>query len=491
MAAWLVMFAWLAGGWSQVGAEPARPPAAGAGSTWTLAAVGDAIITRRLAPFDREGDAGFRGLVKLIRGADAAVLNLELSLFRFSEFKGWPEVENGGNWEVGPPEGAVDLKDMGFRMMSRANNHATDYGVEGMRTTDALLDGLGIVHAGTGENLGQASRPGYYDTPRGRIALISLATTFTPMSRAGASRQDMVGRPGLNALRVHRKYEADPATMAQVREMAARFGAPVTEPAIPTGSDATYDPTHTPAVETHPRQAPSPSDPHAPVRLLGVTVEPAARTRTIETLDARDEERILREVRNAARLADFVLVTSHTHEPDNLETAPPPWLVGFGRKCIEAGATAFIGHGPHQLRGVEIYQGRPIFYSLGNFIFQNETIDPMPQDMYESMKLPDTALAADVYDTKFKGGTRGFPSRPSVYESVVAMPTFRDGRMISLRLVPIEMGRTAPRSQRGTPRLTDEATGRGIINRLQRLSAPFGTRIEFRDGSGWWKPIHR
>ena len=34
---------------------------------------------------------------------------------------------------------------------------------------------------------------------------------------------------------------------------------------------------------------------------------------------------------------------------------------------IDAGADAVVGHGPHVLRGVEFYKGRPIFYSLGNF----------------------------------------------------------------------------------------------------------------------------
>jgi poly-gamma-glutamate synthesis protein (capsule biosynthesis protein) len=125
--------------------KPAAPQApAGASlpapaSTWSLAAAGDAIITRRVAQFNHAGDPGFRRLVEVIAGADAAFLNLELSLFRLNEFKGWPEVENGGNWELGPPEVALDLKSMGFDLFNRANNHTTDYGVEGMRMTDKLL----------------------------------------------------------------------------------------------------------------------------------------------------------------------------------------------------------------------------------------------------------------------------------------------------------------------------------------------------------------
>ncbi len=139
----------------------------GSGATWSLAAVGDAIITRRLAQFDTDRDAGFEQMANVIRDADVAFLNLEISLFRLSEFKGWPEVETGGNWELGPPEAAADLKALGFDLFNRANNHTTDYGVEGMRATSRLLDELGLVHAGAGETLGDASRPAYFETPKG------------------------------------------------------------------------------------------------------------------------------------------------------------------------------------------------------------------------------------------------------------------------------------------------------------------------------------
>ncbi len=46
----------------------------------------------------------------------------------------------------------------------------------------------------------------------------------------------------------------------------------------------------------------------------------------------------------------------------------------------------------------------------------------MPSDHCEIYGLPDTALASDLYDARFKGGTVGFPSSPVWYESVVAVP---------------------------------------------------------------------
>ena len=429
----------------------------GPDARWSLAAAGDAIITRRIAQFDHAGDPAFAGMTRVIREADAAMLNLEISLFRLHSFDGWPEVENGGNWELGPPEAAQDLKEMGFDLFNRANNHTTDYGVAGMRATNRLLDELGIVHAGSGENLGWASRPGYLDTAKGRVALIGLATTFTNMSRAGAARPETPGRPGLNALRVATRYEASPATFSRLVEVAPSLGGRVSSGA----GEA--------------------------VRMLGGVVYPGREDRVVYTVAPEDTSRILREVRNAADQADFVVVTSHSHEPGNSATAPDAWLTEWAHACIDAGAVAYVIHGPHQLRGIEIYKGRPIFYSLGNFVFQNETIDPMPSDNYENFGLPSTALAKDVYDARFRNGTTGFPSSPVWYESVVAVPTFQGREVVEMKLYPIDLGQTRPRSQRGTPRLADEATGRKIIARLAEQSAAFGTVITYENGIGVWR----
>jgi poly-gamma-glutamate synthesis protein (capsule biosynthesis protein) len=224
------------------------------------------------------------------------------------------------------------------------------------------------------------------------------------------------------------------------------------------------------------------------VRLLGVTVGPGAETRMIETVNPADEARILHEIRNAAKLADFVIVTSHSHEPSNDAVVPPPWLVEFIHHCLDAGAAAYVVHGPHQLRGIEIYKGRPIFYSLGNFVFQNETTDPIPADGYEQLGLGDTALAGDHADARFRLGTVGFPASPIWYESVIAVPAFKGTRLVGLKLYPIDLGQKLPRSQRGTPRLADEPTGRRIIERLARLSAPLETTIVYENGIGVWRP---
>ncbi len=89
---------------------------------------------------------------------------------------------------------------MGFNLFATANNHSLDYEIEGLRIHRRVLQEAGAVFAGTGENLGEARAPGYLETRRGRVALISCASTFSARSPAGAQRQDARGRPGLNPL---------------------------------------------------------------------------------------------------------------------------------------------------------------------------------------------------------------------------------------------------------------------------------------------------
>lgn len=428
---------------------------------WSLAATGDSIFTRQVSMYD---DPPFMDMVKIIREADVASTNLELSLFRLWEFKGYPQVEQGGNWELGPPEVAEDLKWMGFDLLSRANNHTTDYGVEGMIVTNQLLDSLGLVHAGSGMTAGEATQAKYFESKKGRFALISLATSFTTMSRAGEPRPEIKGRPGLNGLRVRRSYQLEPALMAEWRKIVKALGGRL------------------------------PDSEKAPVRFGRITFVPGAESKVIAKVNARDEERILRSIRNAARQANFVIVNAHSHDAGGRDPLKPPpaYIQEFVKKCLDAGADTYIIHGPHRLMGIEIYKGKPIFYSLGNFFFQNETIEPMPDDMYENFGIGNESLAADLYDTRFKidktgRPTTGFPTSSIYYESVIAVPVFRGHKVVEIKLYPIDIGHKMPRPQRGTPRMADPALAKKIIDELAKMSEIFGTRIVFKDGIGIWE----
>lgn len=74
-------------------------------------------------------------------------------------------------------------------------------------------------------------------------------------------------------------------------------------------------------------------------------------------------------IQEAREKADFVFVIIHGgHETYNL---PSPRMKETYRFFIDTGSDAVIGHHTHCYSGYEIYAGKPIFYSLGNFIFDS------------------------------------------------------------------------------------------------------------------------
>ncbi len=72
-------------------------------------------------------------------------------------------------------------------------------------------------------------------------------------------------------------------------------------------------------------------------------------------------------VKRADEMADLVFVTIHWGV--ELDTTPRPDDVERARAMIDAGADAVFGHHPHRLQPLEFYQGKPIAWSLGNFVW--------------------------------------------------------------------------------------------------------------------------
>jgi hypothetical protein len=71
--------------------------------------------------------------------------------------------------------------------------------------------------------------------------------------------------------------------------------------------------------------------------------------------------------------------------------------------------------------------------------------------------------------------------------AVIAVCSYGDGWQLNqVKIYPVTV-RLKPRSQSGFPMLADDETGRHIIDLLTELSAPYGTKIEFKDGVGFVK----
>src|SRR5947209_1516327 len=164
-------------------------------NNFSMALTGDSLITMKLSVHT---DPPFLKMIDLIRGADVAFTNLEMLLH---DYEPYPSTQSGGTYMRADPSIAKELVWAGFDVVARANNHTGDYGVEGARLTTKHVAEAGLVQAGVGESLREAREAKYVDTAKGRVALISLASTFPDPSRAGVSWGDTRARPGLNPLR--------------------------------------------------------------------------------------------------------------------------------------------------------------------------------------------------------------------------------------------------------------------------------------------------
>ena len=421
----------------------------------TFAATGDSFITRRLPE-----TAALAALSAEIASAEVRFTNFEVLT---PEGDGFPSAVSGGTWAAAPARVIGDLQRLGFNMMGWANNHTLDYSYGGLAATGRALDRFGVVHAGVGHNLAEAARPRYLECPSGRVALIAVTSSFHESAAAGQQRPDSIGRPGVNPLRFTTRYTLPPERLVALALLAEETG-------INDGHKARVKEGF--AAEVEPGTVVFGEYRFVGGERAGVLTEP----------HAGDVARTVVGIGEARRQADWVVVSLHAHEMLGMDKeVPAAFLRTFAHACIEAGAHAVIGHGPHVLRGIELHQGRPIFYSLGNFIFQNETVPDLPSDFYEKFGLGLTANVADALDKRSDNNTRGFAANPWAWKSVIARFEFEGDRMTGLELVPVELGHGLTRPRRGTPMLSQDAA---ILPHLAGLSAPFETEMVIGGGRG-------
>lgn len=93
-----------------------------------------------------------------------------------------------------------------------------------------------------------------------------------------------------------------------------------------------------------------------------------------------DKDRLASDIAKAKKEADFVIVSMHggieyTYSPNQSQ-------IDFAHTAIDNGADLVIGHHPHQVQDVEKYKNRYIFYSLGNFVFDQEWSKETKQGLF-------------------------------------------------------------------------------------------------------------
>lgn len=301
----------------------------------------------------------------------------------------------------------------GINLVSLANNHSLDFGPEGLKECLQALDRTNITYAGAGLSLADARKPG-------RLEVAGRRTTF--------------------------------ALLSYMRYWTAKYR--TRDPLGP--SLATIDP----AV---------------------ILMAKEGRVERVEGPLEGDVTAMEDDILLAKRRSDVLLVALHNHDVTHhrahgIQDVTPPNDEIMFRRAVDAGADLVIGTGPHVLRGIEIYKGRPIFYSLGDFIYQYRTPDRIPVDLIHQrdieMPRPSNLPPWDRRDSR------------EVMESVMVRMILNEGKVRRIQLLPITIDDEGPLY--GVPRLAGTRRAGEIIALMQKLSAPYGTRIASR---GWYAEV--
>lgn len=431
---------------------------------FTLVSVGDCIISRPLSQY-ASGDEGFARIVQILKRGDVAYGNMETSILDMRQFHGFPYPGPEDISLVAQPVVAKDLATMGFDIMSRANNHALDWGVEGMRETSRLLDEAGVSYAGAGETQGLARGAGYFESAKGRIALVSMASTFRPGSEALPPHGAAPGRPGISALALKKTTTVTDEQMAELNRLKGIL---------------------------YPAQR---ENPGKEMSLFGNKFVIGKNFGFQYAMDPLDLADILRNVRQGKQHADFLIVSIHSHEPANSSApeakndfldVPADFLQELARKSIDSGADAFVTTGIHHLGAIEIYKGRPIFYGIGNF-FWGDIQEPLSADIYqqydtplhEAFENPERATDADFNNMTNASGFAGDPP----FDAVIAESRFDHGKISEILLYPVDLGYGKKLTESGLPRLAGAEQGKRILERVRDLSLKYGTKVQIENSS--------
>jgi poly-gamma-glutamate capsule biosynthesis protein CapA/YwtB (metallophosphatase superfamily) len=376
------------------------------------------------------------------------------------------------------PELLDELRDLNIRLLSFANNHTGDFGPAGVVHTLEAAEARGLLPGGIGRNLWEARAARFLDTPKGRIALVAAASTRADLFTASEPGHGVAARPGLNPLRFGRAYVLPDEQFAQLQQIDEMLGTARSRREVM-------------AVEVM-------RDPGPDVFNFGsvfegsLRIERGAAARVRYFMNERDREANLANIRDAARRADHVLFSLHTHEGEAehwYSDRPASFVEEMARAAIDAGAQAVLCHGSHLLRGIELHRGCPIFYNLGSLMKEFEAGEQkMTPEMYDGFGLGRDALPSDLHGARVKdaaGERIGFYADRRFSNGCLAQCDF-EGGAVKVRLLPLDLDMNRPRpAERGLPAWPAPAVGRAIADEIARLSSFWSTRIAYDpvDGS--------
>ncbi|WP_320200630.1 CapA family protein (plasmid) [Agrobacterium sp. rho-13.3] len=403
---------------------------------FTLAVTGQSLIKYDTRNIDIPA---FKAIQTLLRNADMSFTNFEGTII--GSHGGWPL--KGSFFGCSEPFVLDALRDTGFGALSLSNNHAFDLGPSGVLSTIEEVEKRGFLHAGLGRDDCEASQASRGIFKQKRLALVAMDGGPGPdFMYAADAHEHRPARPGVNRLKLSQVIKVDQSAFEALRSIRDRVGY--------TSIDLTND-----SQPDDPRLVDA-YDELAIGRAIFKKSESFGRNVTV---DGNDIEKNLRAIAAASHDGCLVVAYLHHHHWASDWYEVPDWVGAVARQCIDAGAAMFVSHGAPVLQPVEIYRRRPIFYSLGNFIFH-------------------------VRSEKSTWHAR------EVWESVVGICTYgSDNNLTDIKFYPVLIGgedalKEKSLESRLVPHLVTGESAQKILIRFKAQSARLGAEIELVDGVG-------
>ena len=288
-----------------------------------------------------------------------------------------------------PPELLDDVQTLGFNILTLANNHMMDFGEVAFRDTLAHLDGRGLKHVGAGENLDAAWHAEVVALGDTKVAFLGAASTLGVQSAATHDR------PGVAPIHASEAYNID---------------------------------------------------------FAGSMEQPGSAPYVFTRAWQEDVDRAVLAIQAARAEADFVLLALHWGVPpfwrSRFQDGLADYQVEVGHALIDAGADLIVGHHPHSLQEVEVYRGKPICYSLGNFVFHHNR---GPVSHTPISRNAPYAVGVDRRNRLWS-------------ETVIVLADIADNGEAQVRFAPALLDAD------GNPQLLHDNEARAVIKRLDSMS---------------------
>jgi len=449
---------------------------------WNIAAVGELMVARRFGMFD---EPDFLKIKEILDDSDCGYGHLEMNLIDEDNLPYAAKGDTVASYMNAEPAIADDIKWLGVDIMSLACNHSADFGGPGVIENRKNCQKAGIAVAGCGRDLDEAGAPAFFESKKGRVALISTSSGNKNHEWANLAKGKIPARPGVNPLRVRTRYHVTKDIADSIKKMCNEFNI--------LSTNKSYSSKYLDEGEFFI------GTPMQNSKYTGCTFIEDEKMYVEMYGEQKDIDRINRMIAGTKKNADFTMIAHHYNVSEGPRgDIPPVFARDFAHSAIDAGADIYFGHGWHRTLGIEVYKGKPIIHNMGDCFAQSQFLQHIPYDSFETYghDMDKNAILLNTDEPLHPGIDK--PS-PLWWGSAVYEFEFDENKNVkTIKLTPVELGRDFSYTEvinnrptgttcEGRPMIAHGDNAKFILERFVKLSADLDTEFVIEGEVAYWR----